>query len=75
MYPMLFFWGGVFLVYPMLCYVGSFSCVPHAMLCGEFFLCAPCCDMWGDFLVCPMLYYVGSFSCVLHAMSCGEFFL
>ena len=36
---------GVSLTQPMLFYVGSFSSIPYAVLCGKFLLNAPYCFM------------------------------
>ena len=41
---------GVSLTYPVLFYVGSFSYIPRAVLCGQFLFHAPCCFMWGVLL-------------------------
>ena len=49
--------------------------MPHAMLCGEFFLHAPCYVMWGVSLTHPMLFCVGSFCYTSHAVLYGEFLL
>ena len=44
--------------------------MPHAVLCEEFLLHAPCCFMWG-FSYTLVLFYVGSFSYTLLAVLCG----
>ena len=54
---------------------GSFSYMPHAVLCEEFLLHAPCCFMWGVSLTDPLLFYVRSFSYTPLAVLCGEFLL
>ena len=64
---------GVSLTHPVLVYVGSFSYTPHAMLCGEFLLHAPCSFMRRVSLTRPMLS--DSFSDTPHAMLFGQFLL
>ena len=71
----------------MLFYVGSFSYTPHAVLCEEFLLHAPCCFMWevsltrlplfyvGRISYTPLLSYVGSLSYTLYAVLCGQYLL
>ena len=69
--PCHFMWG-VSLTCLMLFYVGIFSYMPYATLCGE--LNTPCYVMWGVSLTQPMLFYAGSFSshtfcCVMWGVS------
>ena len=67
---------GEILTCPMLLfYVGSFSYMPHAVLCGEFLLYALCCFMWGISLTFLMLFYAGSFSYTPQALLCMKVFL
>ena len=68
LHALCYFMWGVSLTHPVLCYLGSFSYTPHAVLCGEFLLHTPCCFKWGVFLTCPMLCYVGSFSYMPHTV-------
>ena len=64
---------GEFLTCPMLFYVGSFSYMPHAVLCGDFLLQTAWCFIWGVSLTCPMLFPVGTFYYRPHAVLCAEF--
>ena len=63
---------GVSLTRPMLFPVGSFSCIPCAVLCGECVLHTLCYLMRRICLTHPVLFYVGSLSYTPSAISCWE---
>ena len=59
---------GIYLTRPMRFCVGSFPYTPHAILCGEFLLHAPCCIMLEVCLTRPIPLLCGEF--LLHAPCC-----
>ena len=71
--PCSFIWG-VCLTHPMLCYVGSFSYKPNAILCREFLLHTPCYVTWEVSLTRPYVMWGVSLTRP-HAILCGEFLL
>ena len=73
--PCAVLFGEFLLSHPMLFCVGSFSYMPHVMLCWEFLLHTTCYFKWKFSLTHCMLFHVGTFSYAPHAFLCGEFLL